>query len=110
MYPGLGRLPLYPFIGVGFVVVMVAGVALVLVYAVGALRGRRAAVAHTRGCVTALAAGCVADIVWAVASGQWSGFMREIGLAPLTEMLVLAALFLFSVWFMAVRYTQGLSD
>lgn len=110
MYSGLARLPLYPFVAVGVAVVLAVGVGLALVYVVGALRGRRAAVAYTRACEGALVVGLAADAVWAATSGQWSGFMREIGLSALSEMLVLAALLLLTVWFMAHRYIQGMTD
>lgn len=108
MYFGLSRLPLYPFVGVGFVAVMVIGIALGLVYAVGAAKGRLAAMRYTNVCVYALVALGVVDVVWASLSGQLAPFMSEIGVGPLVEMLVLAGMFIFSMWFMAMRYVQGL--
>lgn len=110
MYSGLARLPLYPFVAVGVLVVLAAGTGLALVYVVGAMRGRRAALIYTRACEGVLVAGLLGDMAWAVASGQWSGFMREIGLSALWEMLVLAALLLFTVLFMAHRYIEGMTD
>ena len=94
----------------GFWVVMAVGIALALVYAVGAKKGKRAAQMWTDVCVAALALGAVGVIAWALASGQLRSFLVQFGYGPLFEMLVLAALFIGSMWFMAVRYTQGLKE
>lgn len=107
MYSGLVRLPLYPFIGWGFVLVMAVGVGLALVYAVGALGGRRAAAMYTGALVALLAAGAAADLIWGATSGQLAGVVRDMGVGPLAEMVVLGALFIGSMWFMAVRYAQS---
>jgi uncharacterized membrane protein YhfC len=48
--------------------------------------------------------------VWAVVSGQWRAFMIQFGFSPLAEMMLLAALFIGSMWWMAVRYAAGLKD
>jgi hypothetical protein len=108
MYFGYLTLSSYTFLAIGFSVVMVVGVALGLVYLVGAKWGRRAAELWIRAWIAVLAVGAVADIAFAIASKQWAGLMLQYGPGPLSEMLVLAALFIGSMWFMALRYTQGL--
>ena len=110
MYFGLLPLSAYPFLLVGFLIVMVVGLSLCLVYLVGSSRGKRAAQMWTDACAGTLILASVADVVWAVFSGQWRSFMLQFGFGPLTEMVVLGALFVGTMWFMAIRYTQGLSD
>jgi hypothetical protein len=100
----------YTFIGAGFWIVMVIAVAFVLVYPVGAARGKRAAKAWTDACVTGLFIGAASDIAWAVASGEGRRFLEAYGASPLIEMAVLGALLLGTMWFMAIRYTDGLKD
>lgn len=107
---GLGSLANYRFLLFGFWVVMSVGLGLCLVYVVGATRGKRAAQLWVNACVATLALGGMATVSWAVASGEWQRFMLTFGFGPLAEMLMLAALFLGTVWFMALRYTQGLKD
>jgi hypothetical protein len=110
VYFGLTSLSRFSFVGVGFWVVMCAGVGLGLVYAVGSAKGKRAAQMWTDACLVLLAAGGIADILWALMSGQWRAFMLQFGFSPLAEMMVLAALLLGTMWFMAVRYTSGLDE
>lgn len=100
----------YRFLGAGFWVVMVTGVGLALVYVVGATRGRRAAQQWIDACMLVLAVGGIVDIVWALVSGQWRSFMVQFGFAPLAEMMLLGALFIGTMWWMAVRYTAGLKE
>jgi hypothetical protein len=107
---GLAPLATYTFLGVGFWIVMTVALGLVLVYAVGSSRGRRAAQAWTSGCMLVLAVAGIADIVWAVVSGQWRSFMIQFGFSPLAELMVLATLFLGTLWWMAVRYAAGIKD
>jgi hypothetical protein len=106
-YAGLAR---YSFLGIGFWVVMVSGVAFALVYAVGSTRGKRAARLWTDLCVLLVVLGSVADLGWAVLTHELHSFLATYGWAPLVEMVVLAALFLGTMWFMAIRYTEGLED
>ncbi|MDR3686987.1 MAG: hypothetical protein P4L93_08540 [Coriobacteriia bacterium] len=110
MYFGNAGLSRYTFLGVGFWVVMVSGIAFTLVYAVGSTRGKRAARLWTNLCVALVVAGGAGDIAWAMATGEWRSFMGAIGPEPLIEMAMLAILFLGSMWFMAIRYTGGLKD
>jgi|GEM_PF-2214701 len=110
MYFGLLPLSAYPFLLVGFWIVMVVGLSLCLVYPVGSARGKRAAQMWTDACAGTLLVASVADIVWAVFSGQWRSFMLQFGFGPLTEMVMLSALFIGILWFLAIRYTQSLSD
>ncbi len=108
MYFGYVSLVSYPFVSFGFWVVLIATVGFTLVYPVGSSRGRRAAEQWIRACVVLLVVGGVADVTWAVLSGQWSAFMATFGSGPLVEMAMLGTLVVGSMWFMAVRYTQGL--
>jgi len=100
----------FTFLGAGFWIVMVTAFAFVLVFAVGATRGKRAAHLWTNACVAGLIIGMAADIAWAVFSGEGRHFLDVFGAGPLVEMTVLAALLLGSMWFMAIRYTDGLKD
>jgi len=106
-YAGLSR---YTFLAVGFWVVMVSGFAFALVYAVGHTRGKRAARQWTSLCVALALLGGAADVAWAVLTGEWRLFVANYGYGPILEMVVLAALFLGTMWFMAIRYTEGLKD
>ena len=108
MYFGYLSLQSFTFLAAGFWVVMVAGIGLILVYAVGTYRGKRAAQLWTQACVAVLAIGLVVDIAFAVMTKQWEAFLLTYGAGPLVEMAVLALLFVGSMWFMALRYTQGL--
>jgi hypothetical protein len=110
VYFGLISLSTFRFIGAGFWVVMVTGLGLALVYVVGSSRGRRAAQMWTNSCMVLLAAGGIADIVWALLSGQWRTFMLQFGFSPLAEMMLLAALLIGTMWFMAVRYIAGIKE
>jgi len=98
----------FTFLAAAFWVVMVSGVGLIMVYAVGTYRGKRAAQLWTNACVALLFIGLAADVVFAVMSGQWDAFMNVYGSGPLLEMGILGLLFVGSMWFMAIRYTQGL--
>jgi len=107
---GFTSLASFGFLALGFWVVMIVGLGLCLVYVVGSSRGKRAAELWVRLCMVTLALGGAATVGWALASGQWQRFMLTYGFGPLGEMFMLAALFLGSMWFMALRYTQGLKD
>ena len=106
-YEGFSR---YTFLSLGFWVVMVAGIAFALVYAVGPTRGKRAARMWTTWCVAFAVVGSALDVVWAIGTGEWRSFVAAYTLSPLLEMGVLALLFLGTMWFMAIRYTEGLDD
>ena len=108
MYFGYLSLQSFTFLAAGFLVVMAAGVGLILVYAVGAYRGRRAAELWVKACVAILVVGLAADIVFAVVSRQWEAFLATYGFGSLLEMGMLGLLFVGSMWFMALRYTQSL--
>jgi hypothetical protein len=107
---GFAPIATFPFIGVGFWIVMTVALGLVLVYAIGASRGRRAAQNWISGCMLVLAVGGIADIVWAVLSGQWRRFMLQFGFSPLAEMAMLATLLIGTMWWMAVRYAADLKE
>ncbi|NTU72280.1 MAG: hypothetical protein HGB10_10765 [Coriobacteriia bacterium] len=107
---GYGQMATYGFIGVGFWIVLAVALGLCLTFPLGSARGRVAAQRWVNGCVLLLVLGGIADIAWAVISGQWSAFMLQFGFGPLAEMMVLAALFVGTMWWMAIRYTAGLKD
>ena len=100
----------YTFLGIGFWLILVAGIAFALVYAVGPTRGKRAAKLWVRLCVAIAVIGVLADVGWAVIGGEMRRFISVYGAAPLLEMTVLALLFLGTMWLMAIRYTDGLKD
>jgi hypothetical protein len=108
VYFGYLSLQSFTFLNAGFWVVMISGIGLALVYVVGTYRGKRAAQLWIGACVAILAIGLVADIAFAVMTGQWEAFMLAFGFGTLLEMGVLGLLFVGSMWFMALRYTQGL--
>ena len=110
MYFGYEGMARYTFLSVGFWVVMVVAVAFLLVYFVGSTRGKRAARMWTDTCVVLALLGGVVDILWALQSGEGRSFVALFGFGPLGEMAVLALLLLATMWFMAIRYTEGLKD
>jgi hypothetical protein len=110
VYFGYLSLQSFSFLAAGFWVVMVSGVGLILVYAVGTYRGKRAARLWTRACISVLAIGLAVDIVFAVVTKEWEAFMLAYGFGSLLEMVVLGLLFVGSMWFMALRYTQSLKE
>ena len=110
MYFGYEGMAHYTFLSVGFWVVMVVAVAFLLVYFVGSVRGKRAARMWTDICVVLAVLGSGVDILWALQSGEGRSFVAIYGFGPLGEMAVLALLLLATMWFMAIRYTEGLKD
>jgi len=106
-YTGLSR---FTFLALGFWVVMVAGIAFALVYGVGSTRGKRAARMWTDSCVAFSVLGAAGVIAWAWVTGELPAFLATYGFDPLGEMAVLAVLFLSTMWFMAIRYTEGLKQ
>ena len=106
-YAGLSR---FTFLSVGFWVVMVVGIAFALVFAVGPTRGKKAARLWVELCAGLAVIGGVADVVWAMMTGEWTAFVRLYGYTPIIEMVLLAVLLLGIMWFLAIRYTDGLKD
>jgi hypothetical protein len=100
----------YTFLGIGFGVVVVIGMAFALVYVIGAMRGKKVAELWVDACVAGLAVGGLVDAGYALFSGQLRGFLVEFGPGPLLEMIGVAVLFLGTMWFMAIRYTDGLEE
>jgi len=107
LYFGFDTIWTYTFIPVSFVLVMVVGIALAFVYAVGASKGRAAALSYTRAWTAILVVGLVGLGIYAVATGQLQGFLRVFGWGPLTEMVVLAVMFLGSMLLMATSYLSS---
>lgn len=110
MYFGYSQMYQFTFVPIGFVLVMTVGIALGLVYAVGARHGARGAERYTNAWSLVLLMGVALDIAYAVVRGEWQGFLRAYGWAPLFEMSVLAFLFLGSMLFMARSYVAGKRD
>jgi hypothetical protein len=108
VYFGYLSLQSFTFLTAGFWVVMVSGLGLVLVYVVGTYRGKKAAQLWIRACVAVLMIGLAIDIAFAVLTGQWAAFMLAYGFGSLLEMGLFGLLFVGSMWFMALRYAQGL--
>ena len=110
MYLGYEGMARFSFLSVGFWVAMVAAVAFLLVYFVGSTRGKRAARLWTEVCVGLAWLGAVVDVLWAFVSGEGRSFLAVYGFEPLAEMAMLVLLLLGTMWFMAIRYTEGLRD
>lgn len=104
MYFGLAGIAGLPFVAIGVGVVLAWCLALGLVYVVGAKRGALAAAKYLRVVLLIGAAAVVVDFAWAVASGQWSLFIRLFGFAPMAEMVLLAFLFVFTMVWMGLTY------
>lgn len=107
MYFGYERMWTLTFIPVGFVVVMVGGLAFVGAYVVGALGGGRAAVRYTWGCTLVTVLACAGVLAYGVASGQWALFMDWYGPVPFIEMALLAFMWVASMGMMALSYSYG---
>lgn len=107
MYFGFETMWTFTFIPAAFTLVMAVGIALAFVYAVGASRGKAAAVMYTRACVAVLGAGLAAIGVYAIASDQLERFVGAFGYAPLVEMGLLAVMFIGSMMLMATSYVNS---
>ena len=94
----------YTFVPIAFVLVMLVGIALGFVYAVGAARGKRAAARYAQVWTIVLIVGALADLVYAVITGQWAAFISAYGWTPVFEMALLAAMFIGAMWMMAASY------
>jgi len=104
VYFGYEAMWTFTFVPIAFVLVMVVGIALAFVYAVGAARGKQAAARYAQAWSIVFIVGFVADMTYAVISGQWAAFISAYGWAPVVEMGLLAAMFLGSMWMMAASY------
>lgn len=107
---GFGALSRYTFLSAGFWVVMVVAIAFALVYAVGPTRGKAAARMWTDASLGLALFGAAADVLWAVESGEGRVFLELQGAGPLLGMVALAVLLTGTMWWMAIRYTDGLTD
>ncbi len=104
MYFGLGGISQYPFVPLGTAEVLLWSVLLGLVYAVGSAKGAMAAMRYFRIVTLSGVAVLVATFVWAILSGQWQAFIADFGWQPMVEMLILAALLLFTMVWMGMTY------
>lgn len=109
MYFGYSEIWRFTFVPVGFVITMVAFIALCLVYAYGARRDARAVARYVNSVSMAFVAASAVDLGVALGTGQFGRFLTAFGWAPLTEMLVLAVMCVGSMWFMAVAYANSKS-
>jgi hypothetical protein len=89
---------------------MVASIAFALVYAVGPTRGKLAARMWTDSCLVLAAIGSAVDLLWALESGEGRSFVALYGAEPLAGLVALALLLMGTMWWMAIRYTDGLKD
>jgi hypothetical protein len=110
VYFGFGGLARFTFLSVGFWVVMVASIAFALVYAVGPTRGKLAARMWTDSSLVLALIGSAVDLLWALESGEGRAFVDLYGAGPLAGVVALAVLLMGAMWWMAIRYTDGLKD
>lgn len=110
MYFGYSEIWRFTFIPVGFVVTMVAFLALCCVYLYGMNRGGRAVARYVSVVGAGFVAASAIDLIVAVFNGQLARFTAVFGLAPLFEMAVLAVMCVGSMWFMAVSYANSKRD
>ncbi len=108
MYFGYLSFQSFTFLAAGFWVVMVSGIGLILVYAVGTYRGRASGPALDQR--LRVVAGGRTRRRRRLRGGDQAvaGVHARVRGRTLVEMGVLALLFVGSMWFMALRYTQGL--
>ena len=107
MYFGYSEIWRFTFIPIGFAIVMSTFIALSLVYAVGASRGKKAAIRYVNITTVVFFAAVAVDLLLPLVSGQLALFLRTLGWSPLIEMSVLAALCVGSMWSMAVSYVTS---
>ena len=110
MYFGYAQIWRFTFIPIGFAIVMGSLVALCLVYAVGASRGKRAADRYLKRAVFLTTVALALDLGYAIVSGQLALFLTTLDWAPLVEMTALALMCLAPMWFMGSRYVAEKHD
>ncbi len=106
MYFGYQAMWTYTFVPIAFVLVMTVGIALAFVFAVGGARGKPSAARYAKAWAVVLLVGTIADLAYAVATGQWSSFLAAYGWAPIVEMSLLAAMFIGAMWTMSASYLR----
>lgn len=104
MYFGLARISQLPFVPLGIALVLLWSLGFCLVFVVGAQRGGRPALKFFRIVLWVGVAVLAATWLWAVVTGQWRLFMSGFGWEPMAEMLVLAAMYIFTLAWMNMRY------
>jgi hypothetical protein len=105
---GLGDLSRYTFLTVGLWVVVVGVIAFSLVYAVGPARGKSAARMWADSSLGLALVGAVVDAIWALESNEVFRFVGVHGIGPILAMMASFALLFGILWYMAIRYTDGL--
>jgi hypothetical protein len=104
VYFGYETMWTFTFIPIAFVLVMVGGIALAFVYAVGAAKGKAAAVAYTRVWTAVIVVGLAVNVGVAVINGQFGRFVELAGWSPLFEMGLLGVMFVVAMLLMATSY------
>lgn len=104
MYFGFAGMSQYPFVAVGTAVVLVWSLLLGLVYAVGSARGAVTAMRYFSVVSISGLAALLVTLGWALLTGQWQRFIAQFGWQPMLEMLLLAALLLFTMVWMGMTY------
>lgn len=107
MYFGFELMWTLTFVPLGFAIVTVASLAFGCVYFVGASRGGAAAMRFTRIVGWAFVVALAADLVYGIAAGQWSRFFEWYGAGPMIEIVLLAFMWVMSMWLMAISYSRG---
>jgi len=107
VYFGYESMWTFTFVPAGFVLVMGVSIALGLIYAVGASKGAKASEKYLRACTLVLVVGVLADIAYALATGQLEQFAQAYGIVPLLEMTVLAGMCLGAMLLMASSYVRS---
>jgi hypothetical protein len=77
-----------------------------VVFAVGAWKGGRSALRYYRIVIWGGGAALGSTLVWALITGQWQRFIAEFGWQPILEMLLGAALLLFTMIWMGGTYVS----
>jgi len=110
VYFGYAQMWEFTFVPVGFAIVMATFLALCLVYAVGASKGKRAAERYLVWVGRLFIVASVMDLAIAAVNGQFALFLTAFGWAPLVEMGALALMCVGSMWFMGTRYVADKRD
>ena len=107
MYFGLVRISQYPFVPVGVAVVLAWSILLGLVYAIGGARDGEAALRYFRAVMWLGASALTLTFAWSLVTAQLQRFRAQFGWQPIIEMIVLAGLLLFTMFWMGMTYVQA---
>jgi len=107
MYFGLQTISDFTFVSIGFLFVATGAMGFVTTFFLGSSKGGRTALAFSRIWAVWVILSLIGTIIYAIASGQWTLFLRVFGWGPLIEMSVLAFGWIAIFWFMATQYAIG---